>query len=276
MIRISKSTTSFTSAAPEDVTRLQQAIFRGLLSRPETFSYPSGRELNFELRMRERTLEAARALNASGAAFASFARTRANPEYWTVEPNGAIRLRPDRSPAAAIRDIFINGPLYAFECATAVVIVLYKAVLDTIGEAAYNRLFGNTYLFHWNVDRDLGLRTLPAARFIPGDVVYFDNPEVDPRTPEWQGENAIYMGNDMYYGHGIGIRTPEQIIAALNNKRRPGATISAYLTEQVTRPNYVLLSQSSASFTGGSGGYPGLPGSVYFRAAIGSSLYLFA
>src|SRR5690606_11785293 len=97
-------------------------------------------------------------------------------------------------PSDAIRDIFANGHLYGFECATAMIIVLYKAALDSIGEAAYNRLFANTYLYHWNVDRDLGLTTLPESRFIPGDILYFDNPEVDPSMPQWQGENVVYMG----------------------------------------------------------------------------------
>jgi protein-glutamine gamma-glutamyltransferase len=258
-----------------------------MLSRPELFAYPGGSELSFELRMREQILNAAKALNSSGAGFSTFATDRCNPEYWIREPNGAFRLRSDRSPSAAIRDIFMNGRQYAFECATAIVIVLYKACLETIGENAYNNLFGNTYLFHWIVDRDLGLLTHPSTRFIPGDALYFDNPEYDPAMPQWQGENLIYMGDDQYYGHGIGITNAQRIIETLNSHRFPGAAKSAFLLPQATRPSFVKLAQSSAAL--GNATNPGIFGSThsagsgfgfgsapfpFFRASIGSTLYL--
>jgi len=247
-----------------------------LISANSRFAYPEERDLHFELRMREATLEAARALNGSGAAFATFEESRCNPDYWERRPNGAFRLRPDRSPSAAIRDIFRHGPLYGFECATAIVIVFYKAALDTIGDEAYDRLFSSTYLFHWNVDRDLGLTTTRGRWFVPGDCLYFDNPDVDPATPQWQGENVIDMGDGLYYGHGIGIRRAADIVAKLNAHRRPGALRSAVLLEQTTRPDYVLLSRSAAALPPGVryAGAAGLPGSAPHRARIGSSVWL--
>lgn len=260
------------SALPEQTAALRRALLRLMIQ--TSMKYPDERDLNFELRMREATLTAARDLNDSGAAFAVFERSRCNAEYWNRERNGAFRLRGDRPPSDAIRDIFAHGPLYGFECATAIVIVFYKAALDTIGDEAFNRLFANLYLFHWNVDRDLGLTTIPTRNFIPGDCLYFDNPDVNPETMQWQGENVIYMGPDVYYGHGMGIRNARDIIAELNANRRPGAVRSAYLMQQATRPDYVLLSQSSASLPG----VPpltGLPGSWPRRALIGQSVYLF-
>lgn len=248
-----------------------------LISARSGGAYPQARDLDFELRFRDATIAAALALNASGAGFEVFETSRCNPEYWNREPNGAFRLRPDRRPSEGIRDIFVNGPLYGFECATAIVIVFYKAALDTIGDAAYDRLFANTYLFHWNVDRDLGLTTIRTTRFIPGDCLYFDNPDVDPNKMEWQGENVIYFGGDTYYGHGMGIRSSREIIDALNRNRRPGARRSAFLMRQATRPGYVKLSQEAASVPG----YRGIPAFVDLsappphRALVGSRLYLF-
>ncbi|HZG77647.1 MAG TPA: protein-glutamine gamma-glutamyltransferase [Paenibacillus sp.] len=256
---------------------MRRALLR-LVATRTAGEYPTVREFDFEVRLREATLEAARALNDSGAAFATFDQSRCNVEYWRREANGAFRLRPDRRPSAAVRDIFANGPMYAFECATAIVIVFYKATLEAIGDAAFDRLFANTYLFHWNVDRDLGLTTVPTVAFVPGDCLYFDNPDVDPETMHWQGENVIFLGPDLYYGHGIGIRGARDIIAKLNGHRRPGATRSAHLLSQATRPDYVKLSQSAAatpgSDAGGGIGLPVWPGGTLFRARIGDGLYI--
>ncbi|WP_274363413.1 protein-glutamine gamma-glutamyltransferase [Paenibacillus thermotolerans] len=276
MIRLTDGSLTLPSSAQQAASPVRQALFGMLLARPEPFVYPSVRELNFELRMREMTMNAARALNSSGARFASFAKSACNPAYWDREPNGGFRLRPDRAPADAIRDIYVNGPLYAFECATAIVIVFYKAVLDSIGETQYNRLFAGTHLYTWDTDRDLGLRTVPTTRFIPGDCLYFDNPEVSPSTPQWQGENVIYMGGERYYGHGIGISTAERIIEVLNSNRRPGAVTSAYLLDQATRPDYVYLSQFAESnpIRPDETGLPPLTGDVPIRAAIGTASYL--
>ncbi|WP_309119182.1 protein-glutamine gamma-glutamyltransferase [Paenibacillus sp.] len=241
-----------------------------LLATRTNGAYPSVRDLDFELRMREATLEAARALNVSGVGFETFEHSRCNEDYWRREPNGAFRLRSDRKPSEALRDIYDNGPVYGFECATAIVIVFYKAALDMIGGAAYDRLFANTLLFHWNVDRDLGLTTIPSTRFVPGDCLYFDNPDVDPATMQWQGENVIYMGGDSYYGHGIGIRSADAIVAKLNEHRRPGAFRSAFLLPQTTRPTYMKLAPY-AQHPSPSPGSPGLP----FRARIGAGAYWF-
>jgi len=234
-------------AMKRELSPTQMTILRHFFTMPATSVYPELRDLNFELKMREQILAAAQGLNGSGASFAVFEHSRCNPQFWQREQSGGFRLRPDRTPAAALRDIFSNGRLYAFECATAIVIVLYKATLEMIGEKAYNRLFANTILFHWNVDQDLGLTTIRTRQFIPGDVLYFDNPEVHPLTPQWQGENVVFMGNGLYYGHGVGIRSAREIIMALNSKRAPFAIQSAYLLDQASRPDYVRLSQVAAA-----------------------------
>lgn len=193
----------------------------------------------FEADMRQHVVQAARSMARSGAAFADFEQTRGNDQLWRVTELGALQLRPGVSPAAGIRDIFVNGDLYAFECATATVIVLYKGILDSIEEESFNRLFADLLLYDWEYDEDLRLiQTGSSAAAMPGDVLYFMNPDVNPDTPEWQGENTIKLGPDLYFGHGIGVTSGADIIAALNENRIPDSTRTAYLTNNVHRLDF--------------------------------------
>jgi len=197
----------------------------------------------FESRMRSQIVNSARSLNASGAKFETFKDSYANPQFWTVTNNGGFQQNVGVLPSDAINDIFINGHLYGFECATAMVIVLYKATLDTIGKEAFNAHFQNLFLHDWNYDSDLRLTTVnDLDKAQPGDVLYFKNPDHAPERPEWQGENVILLANDLFYGHGLGIASGKTIIDGLNSARRPGSTTSSYLTDQVTYPDFEYLS----------------------------------
>ena len=77
--------------------------------------------------------------------------------------------------------------------------------------------------------------------YIPGDRRYFVNPDVDPLTPQWQGENVIDLDGELYYGHGIGIYNAETIIKELNKNRSEGADESARLKDSAGRPNFKKL-----------------------------------
>lgn len=206
------------------------------------YRYAVKEDLVFEFTLRDRIADASRALSQSGAKFETFEHTKANPFYWTITDRGGMLLRPEVQPAAAIRDIFTSGALYAFECATAVVIVLYKAVLDTIGEEAFNRLFRGIYLYSWEHDSDMMLITDESAPYLfPGDIVYFKNPGYPPDHPEWQGQNAVKLDEFNYYGHGTGVTSGQMIIQMLNQRRRPWSFRSAYLMNMATYPNFAAL-----------------------------------
>ncbi|MNI44662.1 Protein-glutamine gamma-glutamyltransferase [compost metagenome] len=86
------------------------------------------------------------------------------------------------------------------------------------------------------------ITTFNANEMQAGDVVYFRNPDHDPDLPEWQGENAIKLGPDRYYGHGLGIKSAEEMITSLNKKRVPGSRTSAYLTDEALHPNFDYIS----------------------------------
>ncbi|MGG4219797.1 protein-glutamine gamma-glutamyltransferase [Paenibacillus jamilae] len=198
----------------------------------------------FEMILRSRIVESAQALHQSGVSFATFDTTRCNPEFWKLTKKGGCRIKAGVTPAQGIRDIFANGHQYAFECATAMVIVLYKGVLDSILESEFNRIFADMLLYDWQYDSDLKLiQQQGIHKAVPGDILYFNNPDVSPDTLEWKGENVVKLKEDLYYGHGIGILPAQGIIDSLNRHRRPDATVSAYLTDEVVYPDFVYLSQ---------------------------------
>jgi protein-glutamine gamma-glutamyltransferase len=229
-------------------TNVEKEIYLQKYNSTATYAYDTYEELQFELTLRAKIVEAARALLASKANFASFNKSRCNWKYWIRTERGGFQLRPNVSSSAAIRDIYISGGLYAFECATAMVIVLYKAMLDTIGEERFNALFVNLLLHDWNYDSDLHLISINSSEeSYPGDILYFINPDVSKDTPEWQGENVVKLARNLYYGHGIGNKSEQQMITALNSHRKPNSKINAYLKDQVTYPDFKYLAQLFAS-----------------------------
>ncbi|WP_036720140.1 protein-glutamine gamma-glutamyltransferase [Paenibacillus harenae] len=227
---------------PLGLSELEREILREKQRSPVTYRYSSLDALEFELKMRYHTVEAAKAMYASGVSFATFDTSRCNERLWIRTPNGGFQLRRGVLPSVGINDIFYNGRLYAFECAGAIIIVFYKAALDTLGDAVFNAYFQNLFLRDWQHDRDLSLITVNNRNeAYPGDVLYFKNPDHDPDTPEWQGENVVMLDDNLYFGHGIGIESGQDIIAALNRMRRPGSRISAYLQDLVVYPDFEFL-----------------------------------
>lgn len=210
------------------------------------YRYPSTEALVFEQKMRSQIVEAAKAMNASGVNFATFDTSKCNVRYWMRTENGGFQLRRGVLPSVGINDVFYNGPLYGFECAVAIIIMLYKATLDTIGEEVFNAYFQSLYLRSWQYDRDMPLiMTYNKYEAYPGDVLYFKNPAYNPATPEWQGENVIMLDDNLYFGHGIGIGSGQQMIAALNRMRAPGSMRSAYLDDIVVTPEFEYLRRIS-------------------------------
>jgi protein-glutamine gamma-glutamyltransferase len=224
--------------------QLEKDLYEQKWKSPVIYRYDSVNHLRFELSLRAKLVDAAVALHKSGVKFAIFKNSRCNEQFWDLTERGGFRLKAGATPASAIRDVYANGKKYGFECATAVVIVLYKGVLDAIDESKFNRLFANMLLYDWHHDSDLRLiQDQGSSRALPGDVLYFNNPGVSPNTPQWQGENAVKLGADAYYGHGIGIVSAQRIINVLNRFRRPGSTESAYLTDPIIYPDFLYLSQ---------------------------------
>lgn len=259
---------------PLTLSELERKILQDKQRSQAVYQYRSIDALEFELKMRKHTVEAAKALFASRASFATFARSKCNMYYWTRTGNGGFRLNRGVLPSTGINDIFINGNLYGFECAVAIIIIFYKAVLDTVGEAVFNTYFQNLFLRDWQYDRDLRLITADNIyEAYPGDALYFKNPEHDPATPEWQGENVIMLDDNLYFGHGIGIETGQGIIAALNRMRWWGSRISAYLQDIIVFPDFEYL--RSLSVRGVLWDVKSTEGQDVIVARIGASTVIF-
>lgn len=218
----------------------EREFLRRLADSSYVYVYSSPEELQFETRLRRHIINASLALYRGRMAFRIFQESRCNEDYWIRRPDGGFELRPDARPSEAVGDIFTNTRLYATECATAVMMIYYKAILDSYGPDLFDRTFDRIILMNWqDMDELINVtthRNLPD--YFPGDCRYVKNPDVDPITPEWQGENIIDLGDGSYFGHGIGIGNVDFFIRALNRNRIEGSDVSAYLMDSATRPDF--------------------------------------
>ncbi|OLO42169.1 protein-glutamine gamma-glutamyltransferase [Alkalihalophilus pseudofirmus] len=218
-----------------DFGRVERVIIQQMLESPELFFYPSMNELRFEMNIRKNIMESAKEMNVSQVVFTIFENAHCNPAYWTLTNAGGFGLRPDVRPSDAILDIYRNGSLYGFECATAIIIIYYHAILKSIGRRHFDFIFQNLYLYSWHTDPDLELHSFYSNHFLAGDVVYFNNPDFHPNVPWYRGLNAVVLSDGTFFGHGFGIMTAEQIIQFLNSQRSPESMQPAYLANLITR-----------------------------------------
>lgn len=223
---------------------IEGIILNALASSSSKNAYDSADQLKFELTMRREIIEASKQLYRSGLGFEIFRETRCNPDYWKRTAEGGFLLKDGIRPSQAIMDIYKNSSKYGTECATAMMIVYYKALLTIYGEDLFDRTFPKIELMNWHhIDRLLQEVGYISKRdvYLPGDRRYFANPDVDPLTPEWQGENVIDLSGGKYYGHGIGIHDAEAIVRALNENRSEDADESAHLLDSAGSPNFKRL-----------------------------------
>ncbi|MBS4203410.1 protein-glutamine gamma-glutamyltransferase [Lederbergia citrea] len=220
---------------------IEKTIIQQMQNAPVFYSYYSENELLFELKVRKNIIQSAKEMNKSQAKFTTFVNARCNPRYWQLTKAGGFLLRPDVPPADAILDIYRNSSLYGFECATAIPIIYYHAILNSIGSNLFNSLFLNLYLYSWHTDTDVAIITFYSNYFLPGDVMYVNNPDFDRKTPQFRGINAVLLNDGRLFGHGFNIRTSQEMIQILNKKRKTDSHQSAYITKLVTRPSFKYL-----------------------------------
>ena len=229
---------------------VENKILNILFSSPKIYNYDSLEQLRFEIKLRASIVNAAKELDKSKFSFRTFRKSKCNTEYWYRTNEGGFLLHRGVKPSLAIKDIYISGEKYGTECATAIVIIYYKALLDVFQEEIFNKIFPTIYLMNWqHLDKNIGIKDYTNdIEYLPGDCLYFKNPDVNPLTPEWQGENVIAIGDGTYFGHGIGIGTAEQIINALNKHRKKESKTPAYLLEKAMHPNFNYLASIYHSF----------------------------
>ena len=229
---------------------IERQLLTSLSSGSENYQYDNLGQLEFELKLRKEIVYSAIDLNNSNLEFAIFKKSKCNPKFWIRTENGGFLLNDSVKSSDAISDIFTNGSMYATECATALMIIYYKALLNTYGENSFDKVFTKIFLMSWMVIEPL-LREVgnisSVKDILLGDRVYFNNPDFNPKTTEWEGENAIVLPNSLFYGHGIGINEAGSIIHSLNGNRKEGSTQSAYLMKSAGRPNFIKLYENYKS-----------------------------
>lgn len=226
-------------------SEIEAEIIDILYNSATNYRYGSKEEFSFELNLRNNIVQSSVDLSNSRMRFEKFEDAYCNPNYWNLTGAGGFSQRNDMKSSEAIRDIYIHSGKYGTECATAIIIVYFKALVDLLPEKLFLELFPHIYLYSWqHLDQDLGIHDDDnPTDFLPGDCRYFLNPDFHPDHGEYRGENAILLGSNMYYGHGIGIKSDKGIIRALNAKRKPGSQVSAYLLDTANRPDYEYLSK---------------------------------
>jgi protein-glutamine gamma-glutamyltransferase len=230
-----------------DEGSVQRHVLETMAASDATYSFADIDQLRFELDVRDSVVKASRDLSGSYLSFSGFHDAKCNPKFWDRTDNGGFRLKKGVSAGAAVADIFAHGEEYATECATAMQIVYYKALLDVYGEERFDKVFPDIFLMDWAIGNPLmaGLgNPKPVADTLLGDRAYFKNDDVDPKAPWWQGENVIVLPDGLYYGHGVGIGTAEQIIRDLNSNRKQGATVFAHLLDTLSRPDFKGLARA--------------------------------
>lgn len=181
--------------------------------------------------------------------FALLKDHRANPDFFELVPHGrrnwgdqavTFKLKPGVKASDAMNDIFNNPDAYGFECATAMIIVYYRAIQEAIGDEDFNRIMGDLRIGPWDYEGDLAAfqNRYPdsaSEKLFTGDYTYIKNWDVsdEGKKAGWQGENVIYLGGDQYYGHPFGVASADKIVNYLNGHRNAGSTTSASRMEDL-------------------------------------------
>jgi protein-glutamine gamma-glutamyltransferase len=145
-------------------------------------------------------------------------------ENWTgpkLSQHG-IRVKTGSSPAHALRQLWnaLKTGGASGDCASGAALPWLKALLDTYGDEQFDKYFEKGAIdplivngFDGTLPPHLDRDSQPID--LPGDLVFFSNPGgEDP----WGGENAIQLGDNEFYAHPFGIRSGDEIIAALNKQ----------------------------------------------------------
>jgi hypothetical protein len=205
-----------------------------------------GAKRNEEIAFRARVVTAAKDLASSGASFAGSAEgDRVNQKLWTMGFGGRMQVRKFLEggeigkPSAALRDVFTNGHQYGFECATAMMVIYHKAILDHVGDAAFDAMFTeprNLAFFRWSIEDDdfLDVKKLvhKPMPLMPGSHYYYTNPDASPENSAFSGENVLYLGDGQFYAHGIVgssgtyLVSEQDITDTLSALRRSGSSIA--------------------------------------------------
>ncbi|HEY1056843.1 MAG TPA: hypothetical protein VGE24_16975, partial [Emticicia sp.] len=177
-------------------------------------------------------------------------------------------LKDGVSPFNAVREL--NSSNVKVECGAGIQIVELLAIAKTLGQKTFDEKFTDIVV-SFNDIQSTDNRTGGMYNFqksgrpsrniskiedlIIGDLVYFENyPDYKEKCSDgsWMGENAIYQGNKMFWGHGVGEISESDIIDLLKNQ---------YIKEVLKGNKSELKTIKTKETTNGE--YPGLSKEVF-------------
>lgn len=154
--------------------------------------------------------------------------------FWEHLGDYHFRSRDGARASEAVRAMFPTVPGQArtrLECHTMMMAILYRAILETIGDEAFDAAFADGLVIKSGDIEASGLSDLlvhlPEAKtddLIAGDWVYFQNHAdylFKHPAGAWQGENAIYIGRrphddaPLFSGFGAADLTEGQMVDEL-------------------------------------------------------------
>lgn len=195
----------------DPVKDLEQEIIYSMLLSSEPFMYPTYEEFESALNIRINIVKN------SEKSFLNFDCSEIDrpKEYWVFnEEKGGWLLKKDKSLLEALRKTITppnDSKGYAFSCYRATEYVLLLSLveeLDKVNNNLYEKIencFMNRVIkskeFHETFLRDHGYdhKPLPILYFVPGDRVYFKNP--DSKSSDvlgYEGSWMIYLGNNKF------------------------------------------------------------------------------
>ncbi len=188
---------------------LERETLAALLVAPGPIVFPSAEEMDSAIRIRLDTATAARAT-----ALAFDCDERRPDDCWVRDDEGRFRLRPGASLIDALRKATQPGhgnPPYAFGCYRATEYVLLLAIaleaarcnprLKDRLRKRFERRPIQSREFHEALLREHGTNEapLPARWFVPGDRVWFRNPDARSSDTEgYEGSWVIYKGGGLF------------------------------------------------------------------------------
>lgn len=202
-------TTALPSPLAGTGRRLEREILVALLLAPRQVDFPSLDEFDSALRIRRDSVAIA-----ARAALAFDCEERRPAEFWRRDPQGRFVLRRGRCLLQALERAIDPGAdaiPYAFGCYRATEYVMLLAIAREAARcnpALLERLRGRferrpiqSREFHETLLREHGTveSPLPARWFVPGDRVWFRNPDERSADAEgFEGSWVIYLGGGRF------------------------------------------------------------------------------
>ena len=134
---------------------IQRDIFNKIDTSTQHYEYNSLNQLQFELKLRENIIIAAKKLNDGDMSFKTFDKSTCNLDYWDRTKQGGFILKSGVKPSAAINDISVNSSKYGTDCSTAIIIIYYQALLSIFKDKIFNELFPEIQLMNYHYINDI-------------------------------------------------------------------------------------------------------------------------